>query len=162
MANTLAFLSDSSANRCPREEGLRSAETGTGPWITMEPVQGWPGFCFLLSALTSTSVLSQITHKRTRKLFPPSTRTHTRSMWPPCQVWLLQPCNLEPAFHTQLSLSFSYSFILPFFLRQSYSLALSFALILLLTTLFSAGLAGCRSVAAPKRGTLCWNSFWWN
>lgn len=37
-----------------------------------------------------------------------------------------------------------------------------FALILLLTTLFSAGLAGCRFMAAPERGPFCWKSFRWN
>lgn len=60
--------------------------------------------------------------------------------------------NFQPAFYTQLCFSFSPSFIHPFFLAQSYSPALSFALILVLTTLFSAALAGCRSVAAPKWG----------
>lgn len=41
MANTLAFLCDSTANRCQWEEGLQSVATGRGPWITMELIQGW-------------------------------------------------------------------------------------------------------------------------
>lgn len=51
MANTLASLCDSSANRCQRDEGLLCGATGAEPWITMELIQGWPeeSCCLLLS-----------------------------------------------------------------------------------------------------------------
>lgn len=83
----------------------------------------------------------------------------TRSVWPPLLVWLLPACRVKKmAFHTLLSFHF------PILLFRhssslSYSRFLSFTLILLLTTLFSVSLAGCCSVAAPKRGPFCWNSF---
>lgn len=83
----------------------------------------------------------------------------TRSVWPPLLVWLLPACRVKKWPFIPCSV-----FIFPILLFRhssslSYSRSLSFTLILLLTTLFSVGLAGCCSVAAPKRGPFCWNSF---
>lgn len=74
IANTLAFLRGSSANRCQREEGLQSRATGPLPWIKngADPklVCGFSG---------------------SRQLVVPLKWAHRRSMWPPCLVWLLPP-----------------------------------------------------------------------
>lgn len=136
----------------------------------MKPIQRWSddGLCFQLSGSSQLSLRHEclcrsLTNAHTSS--PSLTRTHTINVatLPSLTFTAMQSKeNFQPAFHTRLSLSFSSSFIQPFFLPQSYSLALSFSLILLPTTLFSAGLAGCRSVAAPEWGTFCWYSFWWN
>lgn len=136
----------------------------------MELIQGWSeeGFCFELSGSSQFSLRHEclcrsLTNAHTSSLSLAHAHMINVATLPSLTFTAMQSKeNFQLAFHTRLSLSFSHSFIQPFFLPQSYSLGLSFFLILLLTTLFSAGLAGCRSAAAPEWGTFCWNSFWWN
>lgn len=83
MANTLAFLCDSSANRCQWEEGLQSVATGTEPWITMEPVQGWSdeGFflCFLLFCCVMNAFADHFHTRVISAALPSLTFTHMLS-----------------------------------------------------------------------------------
>lgn len=98
----------------------------------------------------------QMTLKCTHKVS--CIHTHTISVASFASLTFTCMQSKKMAFHTLLSFHF------PILLFRhssslSYSRSLSFTLILLLTTLFSVGLAGCCSVAAPKRGPFCWNSF---
>lgn len=98
----------------------------------------------------------QMTLKCTHKVS--CIHTHTISVASFASLTFTCMQSKKMAFHTLLSFHF------PILLFRhssslSYSRSLSFTLILLLTTLFSVSLAGCCSVAAPKRGPFCWNSF---
>lgn len=72
MANTLAPLCDSWANRCQRDGGLLSGATGAEPRITMELIRGWPeeSFCVLLSGVLVASLHHEHRYKRLRNTQP--------------------------------------------------------------------------------------------